>query len=179
MKNKISAVTQRLWSHQCKMKGSLDYPGSACSPRLFAYSSKSPKHLHACLVSHTQVMHEGTCSLQLMLISPRNRGWTAAFSLTINTRVLLVPLDILILCEIPLSKKHVVPSAGAKQAVRMVLWEPYGHSKNISNRPWVYRVWAVYTRKSGLVIHYYTILITLNNLFPDDPNRDCYFLNYI
>lgn len=142
------------------MKAFLNYPGSECNLMLLDYSSKSSS-VHGCLVSHTQVMHKGTCYKDL--------GF-------------LVPLNSLILGE--LSKNHMVPTARPKQPVKMVLWEAYGLSKwygckNISKSPWVYRVYLFYARNSGLVIHSYTILMTFNNLFPDDLNRDCYLLHYI
>lgn len=86
------------------MKALLDYPGSACSLMLVVYFSKSPT-VRGCLVSYTQVRHEGTCSLQLMLISPRNSGWTAFFLFPINTWILLVSLNTLILYKHPLDKK--------------------------------------------------------------------------
>lgn len=93
------------------MKAFLYHPGSACSLMLLDYSSKSPS-VHGCLVSHTQVMHKGTHYKYL--------GF-------------LVPLNSLILCE--LSKKHKVPTARPKQAVKMVLWEAYGLSKKYFKKP--------------------------------------------
>lgn len=126
---------------------------------------------HGCLVSPTQVMREGTCSQ--LPTSSRNSSWTAGFFTYYKYLSFAGPT------EHPLSKKHIVPSVERK-----VLWESYGLSKwygcrNISKNPWVYRVWLVYTRNSGLVIHSYTVLMTLNNLLPDGLKRDCYFLYHI
>lgn len=177
VKNTISAITQTekwrlLWTIQAWMH-----------PRLLVYSSKSCS-IHGCLVCPTPVVHECMYSLLLLILSPWDHGWATAFSLAIKTQVLLVPLNVLTLCRHQCSKIRIVPSAGSKQAVGIVLWNTsrllqWCGCKDSSKSPWVYRVGLLYTRNSGLVIHSFIILMTLNNLFPDDLNRDCFFFHHI
>lgn len=105
------------------MKAFLDCPGSARSPMLLIYSSESPT-VHGCLISYTS--HTRRHLLSATYAYKPLKQWLKSSFLTsckypgiLNTPVL---------CEHPLSKNHIAPSAGPKQAVRMVLWEACGFS---------------------------------------------------
>lgn len=146
--------------------------------------------------SHMQVMHEDVLSAP-MFIKGRNISWMS--TPCSHQHLFCYGIKTLMFCEHLLSKNHLVTNAMLKQTVMLVLWEIYSVSKrygckNITQcegrgmgevmgewwenlktkqnktKTGVCKAWPVYTRNNRDVVHFYMILITLNNVFPTALN---------